>query len=71
MLINTLPEVEGEFLKELRSIDGVIDADSLYGIYDFIAMVEADSAEKVKEIITWRIRRIKDVKSSITLMALG
>ncbi|MEM4297137.1 MAG: Lrp/AsnC ligand binding domain-containing protein [Nitrososphaerota archaeon] len=70
VLINTVPEVEEEFLEELRKIDGVKEADSVYGIYDFIAKVEAESLEKVKEIITWKIRRLKEVRSSVTLIAV-
>ncbi len=70
ILINTLPEVEEEFLKELAKIKGVKEADSVYGIYDFIAKVEADSLEDVKEIITWKIRKLKDVKSSVTLVVV-
>lgn len=68
MLINTDPEVEEEFLEELKGIEGVVEAHSVYGIYDFIAKVEAPSMEKVKEIITWRIRRLKHLKSSVTLI---
>ncbi len=70
VLINTIPEVEEEFLQELRKIEGVKEATSVYGIYDFVAKVEADNLEKVKEIITWKIRRLKDVKASVTLIAV-
>ena len=70
VLINTVPDVEEEFLQELRGIEGVKEADSVYGIYDFVAKVEADSLEKVKEIITWKIRRLKDVRASVTLIAV-
>jgi len=70
VLINTVPDVEEEFLQELRRIEGVKEATSVYGIYDFVAKVEADSLEKVKEIITWKIRRLKDVRASVTLIAV-
>ena len=70
VLINTVPEVEEEFIQELKTIEGVKEATSVYGIYDFVAKVEADNLEKVKEIITWKIRRLKDVKASVTLIAV-
>lgn len=70
VLINTVPEAEEEFLEELRKIEGVKEAASVYGIYDFIAKVEADSLEKVKKIITWKIRKLKDVRASVTLIAV-
>ena len=69
VLINTVPEAEEEFLEELKKIEGVKEATSVYGIYDFVAKVEADSLEKVKEIITSKIRRLKDLRSSVTLIA--
>ena len=70
VLINTVPDVEEEFLQELRKIEGVREATSVYGIYDFVAKVEGDSLEKVKETITWRIRRLRDVRASVTLIAV-
>jgi DNA-binding Lrp family transcriptional regulator len=70
VLINTVPDVEEEFLQELRKIEGIREATSVYGIYDFVAKVEGDSLEKVKETITWKIRRLKDVRASVTLIAV-
>ncbi len=69
VLINTEPDVEEEFLEELRKIKGVVEATSVYGIYDFIVKVEASSLEEVKEIITSKIRKLKDLRSSVTLIA--
>ena len=69
VLINTVPEAEEEFLEELRKIDGVIEATSVYGIYDFVAKVDAQSLEEVKAVITSKIRKLKDLRSSITLIA--
>ncbi len=71
ILFNTVPEAEDELLQELRNTKGVIAADSVYGIYDFVAIVEAESLEEIKEIITWKLRRLKDVKSSVTLMTVS
>lgn len=70
VLINTDPEVEEEFINTLKNTEGVTEASSVYGIYDFVAKVEASSMEKVKEIITWKIRRLKNVKATITLVGV-
>lgn len=70
VLINTTPEVEEEFIDELRQTEGVVEASSVYGIYDFVAIVKADSMEKVKELITSKVRRMRNLKSTITLMAV-
>jgi DNA-binding Lrp family transcriptional regulator len=70
VLINTDPGVEEEFLEQIRAIEGVKKAESVYGMYDFIAEVEADTMEKLKEIITWKIRRLEHVRSSVTLVVV-
>ncbi|MBI2126332.1 MAG: Lrp/AsnC ligand binding domain-containing protein [Thaumarchaeota archaeon] len=70
VLINTDPEVEEEFINTLKNTEGVTEASSVYGIYDFVAKVEASSMEKVKEIITWKIRRLKNVRATITLVSV-
>jgi DNA-binding Lrp family transcriptional regulator len=70
VLINTDPEVEEEFIDMLKNTEGVTEASSVYGIYDFVAKVEASSMEKVKEIITWKIRRLKNVTATITLLSV-
>ena len=68
VLINTDPDVEEEFIQEVRRINGVVSAASVYGIYDFIIIVESQTMEIVKGIITSRIRRLRNVKATITLV---
>ncbi|MFQ6010941.1 MAG: Lrp/AsnC ligand binding domain-containing protein [Nitrososphaerales archaeon] len=70
VLINTDPEVEEEFVEELKNVEGVTEVSSVYGIYDFFAKIEAESMEKVKEVITWKLRRMKDIKATVTLVAV-
>jgi len=71
ILINTETDVEEEFIEEAKKIGGVTEVTSVYGIYDFIITVEAETMEEIKEIITWKVRKIKDVKSTITLMGIS
>jgi len=67
VLINAELGNEKGLLKELRNIANVKEAHFVYGVYDIIAKVEADSMEKLKEIITLKIRRLTDVRSTLTL----
>tara|TARA_B100001013_G_scaffold327695_1_gene241017 strand:+ start:159 stop:404 length:246 start_codon:yes stop_codon:yes gene_type:complete len=71
ILINTETDIEEEFIEEAKNIEGVTEVTSVYGIYDFIITVEAKTMEEIKEIITWKVRKIKDVKSTITLMGIN
>ena len=70
VLINTDPDVEEEFIEEVTNMEGVIEVASVYGRYDFVVIIESDTMEKVKNIITWKIRRIRSVISTITLIGV-
>ena len=68
VLVNSDPEAEEEIMEELIKIEGVKEVHSVYGIYDFIIKVEADSLDELKNIITWKIRRLSKVKASVTMV---
>ena len=61
---------EERVLKEVRSIPNVKECHQVYGVYDMIAEVEADSMDKLKEIITWKIRRLDGVRSTLTTLVM-
>ena len=70
VLINSEIGSEGEVLRELKKMDGVKEAYTVYGVYDVIAKVEASSMDKLKDIVTWRIRRLKKVRSTLTMIVI-
>ena len=67
VLINAELGKEENILEELRNIDEVKEAHFVYGVYDIITKVEADSMDKLKEIVTFKIRRLNDVRSTLTM----
>jgi DNA-binding Lrp family transcriptional regulator len=67
VLINSELGKEEELLKELRSIENVKEAHFVYGVYDVIVKVEAESMEKLKDLITFKIRRLSNVRSTLTM----
>jgi len=42
----------------------------VYGVYDIIAKVEAESMDKLKESITWNVRRLDKVRSTLTMIVI-
>ena len=70
VLINADLGAEEELLKSLRNLEFVKDVYVVYGVYDIIARVEADTMEKVKETITWKIRRLDRVRSTLTMIVV-
>jgi DNA-binding Lrp family transcriptional regulator len=42
----------------------------VYGVYDIVCKIQGDDLEKVKEIITWKIRRLDKVRSTLTMIVV-
>jgi DNA-binding Lrp family transcriptional regulator len=53
--------------KQLKAIKEVKDAYISYGVYDLIVKVKADKMEDLKEIVSFKIRRLEKVRSTLTL----
>jgi DNA-binding Lrp family transcriptional regulator len=68
VLINAEMGFEDEVVTELRRLSSVKEAYGVYGLYDIVAKVEADSMDKVKEAVTWKIRRLDKVRSTLTII---
>jgi len=70
VLINTEIGAEEEVLAELRKVNEVKEAYMVYGVYDIIARIQADTMEKLKEIVSWKIRRLDKVRSTLTMLVI-
>ena len=70
VLINAEIGAENEVLKELRGISEVKEAHMVYGVYDIIARVETDTMQELKDTISWKIRRLDKVRSTLTMIVV-
>jgi DNA-binding Lrp family transcriptional regulator len=70
VLLNVEPGGEDEVLQSLKSIPEVKEAYRVYGVYDTVIKLEAPTAEKLKELITWKVRRLSKVRSTLTMLAV-
>jgi DNA-binding Lrp family transcriptional regulator len=61
---------EDSIVSELKKLEGVNVVYQVYGVYDIVAQVEADTMEKVKETITWKLRKLNGVKSTLTMIVM-
>ncbi|HID90660.1 TPA: Lrp/AsnC family transcriptional regulator [Candidatus Bathyarchaeota archaeon] len=68
ILINGEIAAEEDVLRELRKIEQVKEAYVVYGVYDIIVRVEAKDMEELRSIVTQRIRRIDDVRTTLTMV---
>ena len=70
VLFNVESGSEDKILQELKKIEGIQEAYVSYGVYDLIARVKADTMEKLKDAITHKVRTIKNVRSTLTLIMM-
>lgn len=70
VLINAEIGSEDEVVRELRKLSNVKESYVVYGVYDIVAKVEAESMDKLKEIVTWKIRRLDKVRSTLTMIVV-
>jgi DNA-binding Lrp family transcriptional regulator len=70
VLINAEIGSEDEVKKALDKIPNVTEAYVVYGVYDIVAKVEAESMTKLKEVVTWKIRRLDKVGSTLTMIVM-
>jgi DNA-binding Lrp family transcriptional regulator len=70
VLINTEIGSENEVLDDLKKIEAVKEAYMVYGVYDVVAKVSANTMDKLKEIVTWHVRRLDKVRSTLTMIVI-
>ena len=58
-----------EILKEIRGIKEVKNAFLVFGRYDMVVMVEAESVESLGKIVIEKLAEIPGIKSTETLIA--
>jgi|TARA_B100000745_G_C19786738_1_gene258037 DNA-binding Lrp family transcriptional regulator len=67
ILVNCNLGAEESVIVELKQLEQVKEVHGTFGAYDIIAKVEADSADKLREAITLKIRKMDNIRSTLTL----
>jgi DNA-binding Lrp family transcriptional regulator len=70
VFVNVEVGSESEVLKRLREVPEIKEAYSVYGVYDIVAEVQADSMGHLKETITWKIRGVERIRSTLTTIVV-
>lgn len=71
VLLNAELGQEASIMDALKGVEEITKIYSLYGIYDLIIEMEAESMDRVKEVVFNNVRRLEHVKSTITLLTYG
>jgi DNA-binding Lrp family transcriptional regulator len=70
VLVNAILGKEYEALEDLRKLPGVKEAHLIAGQYDIILLIEAKSMKQLNDILTWNIRRQKNICNTITMIVI-
>lgn len=68
VLMNAELGHETNLVNELKKTPNVTEVYAVYGVYDVIVKVEAESMEKLREAIATKLRRITGIKSTLTMI---
>ena len=67
VLINSDLGKEENLIEEIRSIDDVKEAHLTFGVYDIIVEAQTKNMDQLKELVAFKIRLSKDVRSTLTM----
>ncbi len=70
VLLNSELGQESTVETSLKDVPEVKEIYAVYGVYDYIVKLEAAGMSELKDIITNKIRRIQNVRSSLTLITV-
>jgi DNA-binding Lrp family transcriptional regulator len=70
VLINCELGSEEEIIKQLKELEGVTEVHGTFGAYDILSKIESSTVESLRETITWKIRKIDKIRSTLTLMGI-
>jgi len=70
VLVNVESGSEDTVLKQLKALNIIDEAYVSYGLYDMIIKVKNDTLEGLKETLSYKIRNIDQVRSTLTLVIM-
>jgi DNA-binding Lrp family transcriptional regulator len=70
VLINCEFNSEKDIIEQLKSIDGIEQVYGVFGAYDILAKIESEDIKKIRGTITAKIRKIKKISSTLTLVVI-
>ncbi len=74
VLLNSDLGSDESIINEVKQIladeDVTSEVQGVYGVYDIVVKLFSDDAEKLRDIITNKLRKISKVQSTLTMMVI-
>mgnify|MGYP001764694684 CR=1 FL=1 len=61
----------GAVVKQLRRVDGVVEADMTFGPYDAVAVVQAEDINRLGNLVYLNIQPIPGILETLTCLVSG
>ncbi len=71
VLINCDIDSGEDVISHLKTIDGVKEVHGTFGAYDVIVKMESDNHDTLRDTLTWKIRKMERIRSTLTLMTIA
>ena len=68
VMLNCELGAESEIIEHLRELEQVVDVFETIGTHDMLVKLQAENFEKIREIVSWNIQKLKNVRSTATLI---
>lgn len=70
VLINCSLGHEKQIIEDISDMEGISEVHGTFGAYDIIAKVSGNDTVHMREIITEKIRKIQEVRSTLSLIVV-
>lgn len=70
VMVNVKVGTDREVLGQLESLEHVVKVYDVYGVYDLVAEIEADTMEELRTTLNSKIRRLDKVQSTHTMIVV-
>jgi DNA-binding Lrp family transcriptional regulator len=70
VFITTDPVSMPVVLKNVRAIEGVVEAEMVYGVFDIVAKLQTETMDQLKQIVSFKLRMLANVLKTETLLAV-
>ena len=68
VMLNCELGAETAIIEQLKELEQVVDVFETIGTHDMLVKLQAENFEKIREIVSWNIQKLKKVRSTATLI---
>ncbi len=68
VMLNCELGAEADIVEQLKELEQVVDVFETIGTHDMMVKLQAENFEKVREIVSRNIQKLKNVRSTATLI---